>query len=70
MLKSIIAVTATKIGTETITSTSQKVSIFGATSDPCSGNQLSASMKTIPIAEATTMIASSTIQFFAVPAPR
>ena len=70
MLKSIIATTATKIGTETITSTSQKVSIGGATSEPCSGNQLRASMKMMPITEATTIIASSTIQFFAVTAPR
>uniref|UniRef100_A0A6J5ZI29 Unannotated protein n=1 Tax=freshwater metagenome TaxID=449393 RepID=A0A6J5ZI29_9ZZZZ len=34
MLKSIIVVTATKIGTETMISTFQKVSIFGATLEP------------------------------------
>jgi hypothetical protein len=69
-VKSNIDVTATKIGTETITSTFQKVSMDGATFEPCSGNHLSDSMEAMPIAEATTMIAINTIQFFAVTAPR
>ncbi len=70
MLKRTTVATPTKIGTDTITSTSQNVSILDAIVDPCAGNQLIASPSAMPIALASRTTTTSITQVRPVTGPR